>query len=174
MATLNQSTPSPSSAPAKAANKARATNKKLIVVLRLSPSSLSKISFVETPQRKVSRAKHILVPAPAPATDSIEGDEKGSPSAEADASLAKQEQNGDSTAPAAPSSKRKTASGSKVGTKRPASVTGDVEGGPKQRGKPGPKKKAKLYVDPQAIHVVFTTLHCGISGVCLVRPCYVI
>jgi len=154
MAALTQSAPSFSPAPAKAANKARAATKKLVVVLRLSPSSLSKISFVETPQRKVSRAKH--VPAHAPAGESIEGDQQDSPSAQADASLAKQEHNGDSATPAAPGSKRKAASGLKSGTKRLASVTGDIEGGPKQRGKPGPKKKAKLWVDLQAFHAVFT------------------
>lgn len=133
-----------SPAPPKATPKARASSKKLNVILRLPASVLSQFPVSQTPVRKVSRAKQTTASTSTPTVKPVELEPEESQPDQADTPITKQEIDVDNTTPAQGDSKRKGASGPKPGTKRSASALGEADGLPKARGKPGPKKKPRL------------------------------
>jgi len=142
--TMSNAPASGAPAPAKATPKARGASKKLIVTLLLPASILSRFPVLETPSRQASRSKPAATPPSINTANTIDFENQDSNSEQAGLLSRKQENEGDNDTPTVAGAKRKGVSGPKPGTKRSASITGDVEGIPKPRGKPGPKKKPRL------------------------------
>jgi len=133
--------PSGPSAPAKAIPKARGASKKLIVTLLLPTSILTRFPAVDSPSRKASRPKQ--TPPSITTANPVGSYNQDASSEQTGIPSLKQENEGDEPTSTAASAKRKV-SGPKLGAKRPASTTGDIEGMSKPRGRPGPKKKPRL------------------------------
>ena len=129
MSTSSSTTISPPARPDK-------TNKpSKIVVFKLPPTSLGRFLPKSTP-RKNAKAKSTPSAVSTPTVAApVATEPASSPNHDASESNA-------TPAPGATDPPKKKGSGAKAGTKRALGQTGD--GGPKARGKPGPKKKQKL------------------------------
>jgi hypothetical protein len=113
------------------------TPKSKVIVLALPPDQLAK--FPHDPSSKSSEASKPASSSPGTPAQIVEPTPADAPSDAA--APASDTNNGLLAPPAAAGSKRKGVPGPKPGAKRGA---GAVEGGPKPRGKPGPKKKQRM------------------------------
>lgn len=125
--------------------KATATKSK-VVVLALSPDALAK--FPHDPSSKSSETSKPASSSSSPGTPAQIVEPTPADTPNDAAAPASDTNNGLLAPPAAAGSKRKGVPGPKPGAKRGAAA---VEGGPKPRGKPGPKKKQRMYVLPTTL-----------------------
>jgi hypothetical protein len=142
MPTTSKTTTAAATPSAKEKDRRKSTGKSSIVTLKVSPDRLRKL-LDPTPAKEESPEKESLTPSatlpaetPAPVTAASNGDNASSsnPGTPAPAGTPSQTTMG----PPTDGPKKK-------GIKRSAPGTNGAE--PKARGKPGPKKKPRLYVD---------------------------